>query len=176
MTIYVTSFYAYASPSLHQLLYMVSLFFHFSLLFFNIFIIFCGHVQLQETHISCQPVRKREMFFYFIFTANLFQKAACFHVFLPILFKYTTPWKKWIIQSHLYLDRRKCVIIKLFLFLPGNENLLQFLLLPVHSYQSKSLKVIDLIMWQLYNLEHLLNLWNTCIYEFGSLFKRHSNI
>lgn len=113
---------------------------------------FCGHVQLQETHISCKPVRKREMFFYFIFTANLLQKAVCFHVFLPTLFKYTAPWKKWIIQSHLYLDRRKCVIIKIFLPLGGNDNMLQFLLLPVDFYQSKGLKVMDLIMWQLYNI------------------------
>lgn len=166
MTIYVTSFYGYVSPSLHQLLYMASLLFHFSLPFSNIFIIFCGHVQLQETHISCKPVRKREMFFYFVFTDNLLQKAVCFHVFLPTLFKCTAPWKKWIIQSHLCLDRRKCVIIKLFLSLAGNDNMLQLLLLPVHFYQSKGFLVMDLIMWQLYNLWHLLNSWNTSIYEF----------
>lgn len=89
MTIYVTSFYGYVSPSLHQLLYMVSLLFHFSLPFSNIFIIFCGHVKLQETHISYKPAGKREIFCYFIFTANLLQKAVYFHIFLPTLFKYT---------------------------------------------------------------------------------------
>lgn len=148
MTIYVTSFYGYVSPSLHQLLHVASLLFHFSLPFSNIFIFCCGHVQLQETHISCKPVREREMFFYFIFAANFLQKAVCFHVLIPILFKYTAPWKKWIIQSHLYLDRRKRVIKKLFLSLAGIDNLLQFLLLPVHFYQSKGLKFMDLNMWQ----------------------------
>lgn len=144
MTIYVTSFYGYVFPSLHQLLLVASLLFHFSLPFSNIFIVCCGHVQLQEIHISCKPVRKREMFFYFIFTANLRQKAVCFHVLIPILFKCTAPWKKWIIQSHLYLDRRKRVIIKLFLSLAGIDNLLQFPLLQVNFYQSKGLKC----MWQ----------------------------
>lgn len=149
MTIYVTSFYGYVSPSLHQLLYMASLLSHFSLPFSNIFIIFCRHVRLQEIHISCKPVKKRKMFFYFSFAANLVQKAVGFCVLLPTLLKYIAPWKKLIIQSHLYLDRRKCVIIKLFLSLAGNDNLIQFLLLPVHFYQSKSLKFMDLVMWQL---------------------------
>lgn len=149
MTIYVTSFYGYVSPSLHQLLHVASLLFHFSLPFSNIFIVCCGYVQLQETHISYKPVRKREMFFYFIFTANLLQKSVCFNVLIPILFKYTAPWKKWIVQSYLYLDTRKRIIIKLFLSLAGIDNLLQFLLLPANFYQTKGLK----FMWQyLYNL------------------------
>lgn len=61
-----------------------------------------------------------------------------------------SPWKKWIIQRHRYLDRIKCAIMQLFLAV--NDNLTQLLLLPVHLYQSKGFKVMDVITWQLYNL------------------------